>query len=413
MNELETERRLRDWLVTQAPTVVPDGLRRDVAAIPVAVPVGWPDRLAATLGWGRAAVPRAAWALLLLAGLLAALVGATLLVGSQQERRLPAVVSPVGQLYTCPPGSTPDKPGPVDQARPPAEKLERSAMALDRRAGRLVALTNADGVETWTFDLCTNTWAQMHPDREPASFGWGQLVYDIDSDTTILFSNDLAWAAPGKVWAYDLQVDAWTERGPAPTLDPVFLAYDPVSGLVVAAEHSDRKLMWTYDVATDTWTPIHQANAGPDHAAITYDASVDRILAYRDEFFTDAGERTYETWLFDLRSGTWSRSAAERPNVVGWLVSPGLVYDEAAERTVIFRRGPLTAYGARTDRWEILAAARAVGPTWMAYDPVNRRLVGWGDKTWGPTGAVEALDLVTDEWTVLLEPSQPLAPSTK
>jgi len=121
---------------------------------------------------------RPAWAVLLVAGLLAALVGGALLVGSQQEPRLPAVVPPVGQLFECPPGSAPDRPGPVDQARPDMG----AAVAFDRHAGRLVAVgvTNSmrPTVETWTFDVCTNTWTRMHPNREPPLFSTDQLVYD-------------------------------------------------------------------------------------------------------------------------------------------------------------------------------------------------------------------------------------------
>jgi hypothetical protein len=197
------------------------------------------------------------------------------------------------------------------------------------------------------------------------------------------------------------------EEGPADRqFAPAVSAYDPVSGLVVGAEHSDLKRMWTYDVEADTWTPISQAR-GPDYPVIAYDASVDRLVAYGD---AAGGAPPYETWLFDIRSRTWSRSAAERPAVVGWFVAPGLVYDEAAERTVVFMRGPLTAYDASTDRWEILAEAedRVVVPTQMAYDSVNRRLVGWGvaGSFTGPEGAVEALDPVTGEWTVLLEPTR-------
>ena len=53
--------------------------------------------------------PVLAWTVLL-AGLLAALVGGALLVGSQQ-RKLPAVVPPVGQVYECPPAPTPTSRG--------------------------------------------------------------------------------------------------------------------------------------------------------------------------------------------------------------------------------------------------------------------------------------------------------------
>ncbi len=122
--------------------------------------------LAAALAWRGVAFPRRAWALLLLAGLLAAMVAGTLLVGSQLERKLPAVVPPVGQVFDAArPASTPRQAGAVDQARPVIGDGVTS-MAFDRRAGRLVAL--ADGhasLETWTFDVCTNTWTRMHPDR--------------------------------------------------------------------------------------------------------------------------------------------------------------------------------------------------------------------------------------------------------
>ena len=191
---IDLERRLATWLEQDGPADVPAAAveaalaqartirqrrarltrtwwdRRPLVAAPAPVEAGAiePGERIPTFPVARSPL-RPAWVLLLLAGLLAALVGGTLLVGSQQQRRLPAVVPPVGQVFECPPGSTPDEPGPVDQARP--RRWPWSAMAFDRRAGRLVALADTgDGVETWTFDVCTNTWTRMHPNREPPSF---------------------------------------------------------------------------------------------------------------------------------------------------------------------------------------------------------------------------------------------------
>jgi hypothetical protein len=346
--------------------------------------------LRAALTWRGLAVPRVAWVLLLLA-LLTAMVVGTLIVGSQPQRTIPAVLPPVGQVFECPPGSTPDEPGAVGQARP---SEEGATVAFDRRAGRLVAVTNAgDGVETWTFDVCTNTWARMHPDREPPGLG-SRLVYDVDGEVSIAVDR-----GTGTVWAYDLAVDTWSEKGAAPN-DATFWAYDPVSSLMVAASGIESLRLWNYDVGADTWTPVPQVNGGPGGLAIAYDASVDRLVGYD----------TNETALFDLRTGTWSRSGAEMPAVVGWLVAPGVVYDEGAERTVVFNRGPWTAYDATVDRWEILADPEppAWNPSMVVYDPVNRRLVGWSAVAWGPYGGVAACDLVTGEWTVLLEPNDGL-----
>jgi hypothetical protein len=356
-----------------------------------------------------------------------------LVVGSQPARRLPAVVPPVGQVFECPPGSTPDKPGPVDQARPAGPADQHPAeMAFDRRAGRLVAL--ADGhasVETWTFDVCTNTWTRMHPDREPPP-STGQLVYDVDSDLTI--ASDGVW-----MWAYDLGANTWTLGGTAPVDYPSLRFYDPVSGLVVAVgddgdEDTLGRELWSYDVETDTWTPIPQAKPltiGPHYSDFAYDASVDRLVAYANAWKPagDAGDGNWlfepRTWLFDIRTGTWSGTGAATPGYSYgmWGIQPGIAYDEAAERTVMLGQGQSAAYDATADRWETLY----VGTPWdepgacgsrpecrrmptLVYDPVNERLVVYGGFLWTPAGGVNpddmlAFDTRAREWTVLLEPS--------
>jgi hypothetical protein len=423
---LDLERRLATWLEQDGPADVPAAAvdaalaqartirqrrawltrswwdRRPLVAAPAPAEAGViePSERIPTFPVARSPL-RAAWAVLLLAGLLVALVGGTLLVGSQQERRLPAVVPPVGQLFECPPGSAPDKPGPVDQARPDMW----AAIAFDRHAGSLVAVgvTNSmrPTVETWTFDVCTNTWTRMHPNREPPLFDTDQLVYDADSDVTIgiLF---------GKVWAYDLQANTWTEKGSAwlsADCCAVLVAYDPVSGLVVAADNGE---LWNYDVESDAWTPIHQANGPADWGMHAYDASIDRMVVY-----TFGGDDALEpeTWLLDLRTGRWSRSGAAAPDVPGGMWGwPSIAYDEAAERTVVISRRNtdpyrLAEYDATGDRWEILTEAGPGMEWWpldMVYDPVNRRLVGG----LGGEGAVVAFDLATREWTVLLEPTE-------
>ena len=350
----------------------------------------------ATLGpWRFAAIPRPVWVLLLGAALLAALLSGALLVGSQPQRRLPAVVPPVGQVYECPPGSNPDEPGPVDQARP---AIAPWASAFDRRAGRLVAVVIAGTVvETWTFDVCSNTWTRMHPDREPPGVSLSRLVYDVASGLMIgIHEPQGSEPRTGRVWAYDLEADTWTEHGVAPTFDTGF--YDPVSGLVVGGVSED---LWNYDVETDAWTPISQATRweGLGRSMYVYDASVDRIVVYT------SGEGVADTRLFDLRTGAWSRSAAETPFIEGggiWGGGHTIMYDEAAERTVVAGAFQWGAYDATADRWEIIYERDPPGPAvqpWV-YDPVNQRLLVWGS---GYRDIV-AFDLVTREWTVLLEP---------
>ena len=67
------------------------------------------------------------------------------------------------------------------------------------------------------------------------------------------------------MWTYDLDADTWAKKGHrrAARLTVGLLAYDPLSGLVVAwgtTPTTTPAELWTYDVATDAWTPIPQAN---------------------------------------------------------------------------------------------------------------------------------------------------------
>jgi hypothetical protein len=360
-----------------------------------------PRRREVVVRWRLIAIPRLAWVVLLVGVLLAALAG-TLFIGSQLQRKLPAVLPPVGQVFQCPPGSTPDKPGPADQARP--SEVSHLSMAFDRRAGRLIALVGVDdAVETWTFDVCTNRWTRMHPDQEP--FGWVELVYDVASGLTIGVNScrDCVLDPHGVVWAYDLQANTWNMTGAAPT-DVTDLLYDPISGLVVALgdegdPYTSPQELWAYGVETGTWTPMRQAGQLNVGAAVAYDASVDRIIAY---------ESTVR--LFDIRTGEWSRSGAATPGVWGsgmWGAPPAIAYDEAAHRTVVFGSG-LAAYDAIADRWEVLIDGADRDPSdWLpsslVYDAVNQRLIGLGRGVVANQGSVVAFDLVAREWTVLLE----------
>jgi hypothetical protein len=300
-------------------------------------------------------------------------------------------------------------------------------MAFDRRTGRLVTLAGAGGaVETWTFDVCTNAWTQMHPNREPPP-ETGGLVYDVDSDVTIAVAYGPDFRGE-RVWAYDLATDTWTENGRFAPIDARLRFYDPVSGLVVATgDDGDPDArgseLWSYEVETDTWTPIRQANRlAVEPQEYAYDASVDRMVAYSSA----GGLGGAGTWLFDLRTGTWSGTRALTPAFsYGWIgpQPPAIAYDEEAERTVMVGQGRSVAYDATADRWETLFGQPSDDP-WaacgtrpecrpghqMVYDPVNERLVAYGGEVY--TGCLSetpddlsAFDMAARSWTLVVPPA--------
>lgn len=287
-------------------------------------------------------------------------------------------------------------------------------MAFDRRSGRIILLvTGPEAWETWAFDVCTNTWQQMRPKRQPGSGESGrfplQLVYDADSDLTIGAFTD------GSVWAYDDEADAWTAHGTTPDPGPFRLVYDPVSGLVVVQSLQDlHGALWTFDVETDRWTSITgpgapHLGAQQDHGLLAYDGSIDRLVAYN--------ALSYGTRLFDPRTGAWSATGVFTPLVnTGWFASGGeIAYDEAREQTVVFSDGLVIAYRARENRWEVLdgrPGALPYSPTarlghWLVYDSSNERLVVIGGNYRLGSGWVEADDVLgfdptSREWIVLL-----------
>jgi len=380
------------------------------------------------------AIPRLAWVLLLVAGLLAATVGGLLVAGSQPKAELPAMVPAVLPAIECPPGSNPDTPGPVGQVRPP-QTFAAPAMAFDRRAGRIVMLVEADpsGLpQIWTFDVCTNTWTRMADG--PTDAGRNQLVYDADSDRSITIDT------VGRVWAYDLASDTWTAKGFAPSgaggtssQGRPRLVYGPVSGNVLVAYGIDR-LEWAgaspapgrpgpdlfaYDVERDVWTAVSTGDFSSS-VLIAYDTAADRLVVY------DFGVAGVTTRLLDLRTGAWSDVAAVTPSIrLNWFTTGNeIAYDEAARRTVIFNVGRMDAYDAGADWWTVAydeapggdfrdcLTSRCRSYATTIYDPVNQRLVVYGgiyaDSATAAGTSVQddsvlAYDLATGTWSVLLE----------
>jgi hypothetical protein len=375
------------------------------------------------------------------AGVLALVLAAVAIVSVVRAFRAVGHLTPahepsIAPVAACPPGSTADEPGPVDQARP-SSHYSNMPMAFDRDSGRIVLLDpRAHATTTWTFDVCTNTWHRMSPDRQPRGIQRdGRLVYDADSDLTIALFGER------QVWAYDLESDTWIEEGLAPIhtggLPNIHMAYDPVSGLVVVREAvpsrsrhpylSDfRSWLWTYDVDSDVWVEIHETipmdqpgsqwfTDPPDWLQFVYDASVSRFVAFVPQGDTPA-------WTFDLPTATWSPMKAIAPSVnTAYGLGEEAVYDEAAGMTVMFSRGFVVGYDASADRWTTL-----YGHPWeqpgccqpgplnrvyhqMVYDPINERLVVYGgsvlDRTPSQTTDVWAFDVATREWTQLVAQS--------
>lgn len=221
----------------------------------------------------------------------------------------------------CPDGTNPDVPGPVDQIRPGIEGVGVVSAVFDQRAGRVVYVDHTG--ETWTFDVCTNTWYQMHPTGSAPDFSFGGLVYDVDSDVTVALDLE-------SVYVYDANVNTWTPPAndglgfDTDDIIPFGGTYDPVSGLIITSNvrwTSETSPIywefWAYDVDTNEWTllgPLRREPSLKDALVfLGYSEQLDRLII-TGETDGEAG-----TVLVDPRTGDLSVLPVESPGVdIGW-----------------------------------------------------------------------------------------------
>jgi hypothetical protein len=352
----------------------------------------------------------------------------------------------------CPPGSTPDRPGPADQAASPGWDVEGSAM--DSQSGRLVV--RAGG--TITFDVCTNTWQQILTRHRPdPTYLPYRLAYDPVADVVLALtvvptpSERVAAAVSGPstttdshelaVWAYSVESEDWTQWPSAwfpAGFQPTELAkavIDPGTRHVLmllgsgAADGPKNLSLWAYDEVWHALTPVGgtvPTEPTSIYPRLTLDlAARQLVLALIDE------ETTGQTWTFDLSTNTWTDQHAQPPAMFIKDVGEGTAFDPIAQETVAYgENGILATYQTGDDHWDVVAP----GPGWpphgtmtyskrgptqwtgplaryrqsLVYDPVNQRILMFGGlhvmraDTYGSSRDVWAYDLPTNTWTELV-----------
>jgi len=276
---------------------------------------------------------------------------------------------PTPTAATCPTGTNPDESGPVGQERPEPDEYSNQAADFDRVWGRIVYVDR--GRHTWTLDVCTNTWHEMNADGVLP--GTGSVVYDVDSDRTVLFGDS-------RLWVYNRDLNSWEWRSaPQSHSDgwaSIAAFYEPQSGLIVTARTSEqegntwRSTFSTYDVDTDEWTTI--GTIASESLVIGYSHEADRVVTAGvfSEFGTD---------LIDPRTGAVEFVGESHPEFIG-----GFGYSELAN-------GANTAYA--------MALEQSAG-TFCGFDS---SILGWSLKCWPslpPRGhdGVPPFDAITYDW---------------
>ncbi len=332
---------------------------------------------------------------------------------------------------SCGPGAIASAAGPVTQIRPPFT-AGATAMAFDRPARAIVlvaANASNDALETWTFDVCTNTWAEMRPSTSPPRRNDGgplQIVYEPVTDRTILVD-------PGSraVWAYDLHADTWdrTADTPGEMQGRPWLAYDATRHDIIARARVASSLavaeygLWTYDAATGSWAALPQDGATPAATPLGllgYDPVADVVIWCATPL---TWPQPLQVWRYDLDRGAWSESHASSRPYLRFGYGPAgteMTYDEADARTIIVTGGSVAIYDATADHWEYPDFSGSMVRSHIrldeatVYDPIDRRVVIYGGSylppatSWPPPAGpvwsddVVAIDIASRTWLELV-----------
>ena len=221
------------------------------------------------------------------------------------------------------------------------------AMVYDAESDRIILFGGTEGPETWAYDYNTNTWTNMSPAVQPDAWYFVDMAYDAESDRIVLFGgcagDSFFTCLPftrGETWAYDYNVNTWTNLNPGPTPSPRHahrMAYDTGSdrivlfgGILGTDVFNLLPGTWAYDYNANSWTEMNPEEAPPrtDTHDMAYDPKADRIVHAGSIFVSEA------TWAYDFDSDTWIHTDTGPPPSVR--AGTRLAYDSESERMVLF-----------------------------------------------------------------------------
>ena len=224
---------------------------------------------------------------------------------------------------------------------------------------------NYISTETWSYDIRTNEWTQMHPAKTPMPLVYHGMTYDSKQGVHVLFGGASVEhvSYTNETWTYDLGTDTWSNLTTAdspPARTSGAMAFDEGAGVVVLfggnVLDSGRPMdTWTFDTATRTWTELETAERPParDYSTV-YDRANGRIVAFSgpdQRWFAWSQWLNYnytEVWSLDVANATWTNRSG--PGCPLSRTGFAMAYDEARGETVILG-GQHPSYSYSLERW--------------------------------------------------------------
>ena len=301
------------------------------------------------------------------------------------------------------------------------------AMAYDSTSGRVILFSGwnfGTPNDTWAYDFNVNNWTRMDPPATPSPRSYHAMAYDSESDRVILFGGEDTTAVLGDTWAYDFNSNGWTNADP-PTR-PVrrvyhAMAYDSESDRVILFGGSGNGDVfndtWAYDFNLNTWTDMDPAVRPPPRYghAMAYDSQSDRVILFSGYGLN--GNYFDDTWAYDFNANKWTnKDPLPKPPM---RYCHATAYDAQSDRVILFG-GDLAgglfndtwAYDFNTNAWTDMAPGLSPPATLcdaMAYDSESDRVILFGGYVSGVgvSNDTWAYDFNTNTWTNLDPPAKP------
>jgi len=271
-----------------------------------------------------------------------------------------------------------------------------------------------------TTTLVPGTWMAVKPHGSlPAGRLGGSLVCLAGSKRLVLFGG---WGGSAgyyaDLWSFDLATDTWTDLKPSGTGPSAralqAMAYDPTSSKLIVFGGYDGKTYyddtWAYDLTANSWTAVRSGGVAPaarQGHSLVYDPVSKKMILFGG--FNGRVEYN-DTWAYDPALGTW-KNLAPQGSLPDARDSQTMAYDPDDKVVLLFggwsstvQYGDTWAYDPAQNTWTVIQAAGR-GPTaralaQMVYDPATKRMVLFGGGTSSTTlSDVWLFDYAARSWT--------------
>ena len=214
----------------------------------------------------------------------------------------------------------------------------------DSESDRIIFFENKDsyaGNDVFAYDFNNDEWTQMYDYPAGLTINNGALVtYNSESDRIIFFESRDS-SVGNDVYAYDFNVDDWTQMDDYPSNLKInrgaSISYDSGSDIILVFENSDSSAgndVFAYDFKDDDWDQMsdYPSSLKVNHGGFgVYASGMDRVL-YFENSDSSAGD---DVFAYDSDGDEWKQMDDHPLNLTinnGALVT----YDSESSKTLFF-----------------------------------------------------------------------------